>query len=446
MEKTTTTNEDVATDPGSVQVRFTTKDPSLEIEARPLLVPTSLKRYGLSEVVNHLLETESPIPFSFLINGELLGTSVEEYLTKRGLSSETVLEVEYIRSILPPSFLASYPHDDWISAISLPGREIVTGSYDSLLRIWDQSQTCVATGAGHSSAIKAIGMTAADAGMETIVSASMDRTLRLWTREDGVGDLSCAAELRGHTTSVESCDMAESRVVSGSADGTLGIWDTSDPLSAPYSSERQNRRKRVRGSGVGVLKPRHLHRVHAGQVGEVAFNPADRSLVYSVGWDHAFVTTDLNTLLPLSTVRTGSPLFSLLPCEQVGAVLSGGARTIQIHDLRSASSTTRSTLSGHGSFVSSLARAPHQEFLVASGSFDGDVRVWDLRNEKSLYVIKRNDKEAPSSTTTTTTKQTTGLDKVMAVAWGALGIVSGGEDCRLQINRGVDQQDKTAKI
>lgn len=441
------TNQDESAG-SSVQIRFATKDPSLAIESRPLLVPTSLKRYGLSEIVNHLLETDSPIPFSFLVHGELLSSSVEEYLTKKGLSSETVLDVEYIRSILPPSFLASYPHDDWISAISLSSTkrdEIVTGSYDSLLRIWDHSQNCIATGSGHTSAIKSVALSKSSGGSSEIVSGSMDRTLRLWSRSEDESSktLECKADLRGHKTSVETCDFFESGIISGSADGVLGVWNTTDELSGAYTSERQNRRKRVKGSGVGVLKPKHLHQIHQGPISQVTYNPLDASLVYSVGQDHTFVTTDLNTLLPLSSIKTSTPLFSLLPFAELHAVLSGGQRTIQIHDLR-ASTLTRSTLAGHTSFVSSLAKAPNQEYLFASASYDGDVRVWDLRNEKSLYSIKRQQQQPPQHKTLS--KTTTTPSKVMAVAWGNVGIVSGGEDCQLQINRGVDQQQPPSKI
>lgn len=440
MEDPSPSTNDARADAGqqssnsSVQIKLSTKDQSLAIEPRPILVPTSLKRYGLSEIVNHLLETEAPVPFSFLVNGELLGSTIEEYLRKKGLSSENVLEVEYIRSILPPSFLTSYPHDDWVSSISLIGSEILTGSYDSLLRIWDHSQNCIATGSGHTGAIKAVSV--AD---QSIITASMDRTLRLWSRSSD--DLECRAELRGHKMAVESCDIDGTSVISGAADGILGIWSTTDTLSEPYTSERLNRRKRVRGSGVGVLKPKHLHRAHQGQIGQVAFNPRDPSTVYSAGWDHLLITTDLNTLLPLSTIKTPSPLFSLLPFGSLNAVLSGGQRTIHIHDLRS-STLTRSTLSGHTSFISGLAKAPHQEYLFASSSFDGDVRVWDLRNEKSLYAIKRNSsavKNQNDGAAGVGGKQKTGSNKVMAVAWGEVGIVSGGEDCQLQINRGVDQ-------
>lgn len=382
-------------DTGSVQVKFTTKDASLSIDAQPLLVPSSLKRYGLSEIVNHLLESETQVPFSFLIGGELLSTSVDAFLTRKGLSTESVLEIEYIRSILPPSFLVAYPHDDWVSAISL-GEDIITGSYDSLVRVWDQSQNCIATHAGHSAAIKSV------CRGEYIVSSSMDRTLRVWKDE--------CVELRGHTASVESCDILNNGVVSGSADGVLGIWSITDEHTIT-----QNKRKRIKTSSIG---PRHLHKLHTGQIGQVKY--IDSSTVYSVGWDHSLVTTDLNTLQPLSQTQTASPLFSLLPIQN--AVLTGGQRTIELHDLRS-SAITKLAFLGHTSFISSLTAAPNSDYLFASSSFDGDVRVWDIRNEHSLYTIKR-EKEVGT--------------KVLSAGWSNIGIVSGGEDCQLQINRGVE--------
>jgi ribosome biogenesis protein YTM1 len=429
-------------DVANVQIRLTTKDASVAIEQdAPILVPTSLKRYGLSEVVNHLLgQQDEPVPFSFLINGELLSTSVQEYLTKRGLSSETILEVEYIRSILPPSFLASYPHDDWISGVALQGADIVTGSYDSLVRVWDQSQQCKATGVGHTNAVKSVAYAGSLTGdRPNLATASMDRTLRLWQLQESGDALKCTAELRGHVASVESCDLHDTTLVSGSADGVLGLWDTSDSLGQPYVATHQNKRKRQRGTGVGVLSSRQFKQIHSQPISQVMLNPQDVSLVYSASWDKALTATDLTTMLPLTTIQTGSPLFSLLSIPSLSVVLTGGQRSVQVHDLRS-NQLTRSTLQGHGNFVSCLARAPlasgiaNNEYLFASGSYDGNVRVWDLRNERSLYVIDRT-KQA----TKDANRQSTGSNQVMCIAWGEMGIVSGGEDCQLQINRGVDQ-------
>nr|5DTC_A Chain A, Ribosome biogenesis protein YTM1 [Saccharomyces cerevisiae YJM1133]5DTC_B Chain B, Ribosome biogenesis protein YTM1 [Saccharomyces cerevisiae YJM1133] len=85
-----------------VKIRFFTreKDELLHVQDTPMYAPISLKRYGLSEIVNHLLGSEKPVPFDFLIEGELLRTSLHDYLTKKGLSSEASLNVEYTRAIL----------------------------------------------------------------------------------------------------------------------------------------------------------------------------------------------------------------------------------------------------------------------------------------------------------------------------------------------------------
>ncbi|BFZ53644.1 ribosome bioproteinsis protein ytm1 [Savitreella phatthalungensis] len=454
----------VAAPATTIQLRFSTKDPSLQIEDRPIVVPTSLRRYGLSEVVNHLLSTETPIPFSFLIGGELLGTTLAEHLVKKALSSEAVLEVEYVRSILPPSFLATYPHDDWVSAIAQPSNgKVATGSYDAIVRVWDPSQRCLATATGHTGPIK--DLTVVDAAEQTavasakLVSASMDRTLRLWRHETddvaGADDLICEAELRGHTASVEGCAASGETVVSVSADGQLGVWDTGDELGAPYAPERlSGKRKRSRTSAVGSLAARHMRRVHGAQATAVAFDGRDKSVVYTTGLDDKLVATDLNTLLPLTTINTGTPLFSVVSAPKLHAVLTGGQRNVHVHDLRSQQLTSL-TLQGHRNFVSGISLAPTtttasaltaddgttltpNDNLLATSSFDGDLRIWDIRNPRSLYTVKRQ--PAAATETQASQRMGTGMNKVMCVYWsGDLGILSGGEDCQMQVNRGITQ-------
>ena len=55
-------------------------------------VPGNLSRFGLSEIVNHLLNAEKAddakkhIPFDFLINGEFLRTSLYKFLKRRSIS------------------------------------------------------------------------------------------------------------------------------------------------------------------------------------------------------------------------------------------------------------------------------------------------------------------------------------------------------------------------
>ena len=59
------------------------------------------------------------MPFDFIIDEQLLRTSLGAYVQSKGLTEETALEIEYIESILPPQFADSLPHDDWVSDVDL---------------------------------------------------------------------------------------------------------------------------------------------------------------------------------------------------------------------------------------------------------------------------------------------------------------------------------------
>ena len=69
-----------------------------------------------------------------------------------------------------------------------------------------------------------------------------------------------------------------------------------------------------------------------------------------------------------------------------------------------------------------LSASPDNEWQMASGSHDGTVRVWDVRASHSgnLFTIDRESGETGT--------------KVFDVEWTSAGIVSAGEDKRIQIN------------
>ena len=131
----------MSADKTQVKLRFFTReeDETLHVQDTPLYAPVSLKRYGLSEIVNHLLELPKSVPFDFLIDGELLRTTLQEYLTKKGLSSEAFLNVEYTRAVLPPSYLSSFDNEDWVSALDFGSSYIYSGAYDGIVRTYNLS-------------------------------------------------------------------------------------------------------------------------------------------------------------------------------------------------------------------------------------------------------------------------------------------------------------------
>ena len=210
-----------------------------------------LRRYALSTLVNNLLGSEKPIPFEFLINGSFLRTSIDEYLTANGISAETTLEIEYIRALIPPLHIASFQHDDWVSATDVlsatsaptswasgatfaKGQErILSGSYDGLLRVWNMSSEVIATSpaateGGHTASIKA----AKFVSPNQIASAGLDRTVRLWkyTEDDEgfSGKIYPQLDLYGHKAGVDSLAVhaPSHRLLTGSSDNTVGLWST----------------------------------------------------------------------------------------------------------------------------------------------------------------------------------------------------------------------------
>ena len=62
-----------------------------------------------------MLATPQPVPFDFLINGTFLTSTLEDYLQQNGLSFESNITLQYVRSLIPPKYEASFEHDDWVS-------------------------------------------------------------------------------------------------------------------------------------------------------------------------------------------------------------------------------------------------------------------------------------------------------------------------------------------
>lgn len=102
------------------------------------------------------------------------------------------------------------------------------------------------------------------------------------------------------------------------------------------------------------------------------------------------------------------------------------------------------TLRGHKNGIVSLDTDPNSEYNLVSGSHDGTCQIWDLRNVttggqigegmtgESVYTINRQGMSGPAKS------HGEGV-KVFSVRWNKeVGIVSAGEDKKIQINRALD--------
>ncbi|CAM6107149.1 unnamed protein product [Calypogeia fissa] len=422
-----------------LQVRFSTKleDEKFHVVNTPFAVPSSLNRYGLSEIINALLGlSDKPIPFDFLLDGELLRTSLETYLLAKNLSAETILEIEYMPAVLPPSPKEAHLHDDWVSAVdgSLD-RFIFTGSYDNLARVWSSEGVCVRVLKGHTDAITSLSLISSSGSSEEdlgLVTTSKDRTVRLWqkvlpdsasTKVKSVQPTKC---FNGHTSSVQTVASSPSgsQIASGAWDSSIKLWNVLD--EAEIDEEAAKKRK-LNGKGVEsnngeaqVTAQRTLEG-HTQCVSQVAY--AEEDYLYSVSWDHSVRSWNLETGDNTSTLNCSKALLCLsIGGEGSALIATGGAdRVLRIWDPRMVGvAVPVLQLTSHQGWITSCRWHRRSTYHILSSSHDGTVKLWDVRAKVPLHTADAH------------------TDKVFCADWWKDDcIVSGGADSKLNILHGV---------
>ncbi len=449
-----------------VRVRLATTSPRYALpESAPILVPTSFRRLALSSLVNNLLEHEQAVPFDFIIRGAYLRTSLEDLLAEHGISSETVVEAIYTPAQQPPRYVASFEHDDWVSAVDvLPGAQSINGqprilssSYDGRLRIWNTSAQVLATSpsknlGGHGSFVKAAKFITPG----LLIAGGFDRVARVWKYEEEKDSLSATItpqlELYGHTSTIDSIAVhaPSHRFLTASADHNIGLWSTgkSNAPAAPEdlvpTTVRENGKRRKLNPAVSVSQrgPLSMLRQHTQQVSGVTFDSRDPTVAYSSSWDQTMRTWDLVTSSVVDTRTTTHALFAIEQIPELQLIATGTAgRDIKMIDPRaSAAAVTVMSLRGHKNAVVTLARDPSNGHSLASGSHDGTCRIWDLRSTKqgkdgitvqSLYTLVRESVKGQPAAEVGSGAQ------VYGVHWSTeLGVLSAGQDRCVQINTG----------
>ncbi|EFJ47549.1 hypothetical protein VOLCADRAFT_105104 [Volvox carteri f. nagariensis] len=423
-----------------VLVKFITKLPAhLKVPETPVAVPASLKRYGLSQIINHLLALDPPRPFDFLADGELIRKSLEQHLLSHSLSAESTLEVEYVPAVVPPQQKSSKPLDDWVSSVdatraasslsaspSSSSGPIASGSYDGLLRLWSGDLQCTATVSAHEGGVNCVRFLPQSQG-DLLLTSGKDRTIKMW-RVDGAGGASPQCQLlakyRGHHDGVEHVAASPSgrRFVSCGWDGKLMVWESGRSVAAAAAAaaaeagaadaaDGSKKKRRVNAAANGhagnVLTAAaaaaggsggltvteastellgHLHCVSA-----VSW-PLEESL-YSGGWDHSVRRWDVAAGVAVDTYNGSKTVLCLATHGSSPHLVAFGCsdRAVRLWDTRGrpGSETMAVTTHGsHGNWVSAVAWCPSSQHHLATAGYDGAVKLWDLRTQVPLGSLR----------------------------------------------------------
>ncbi|CAG8525155.1 39128_t:CDS:2 [Gigaspora margarita] len=347
-----------------IQVRFVTQQKEFAVTDSAILVPTKLRRYGLSEIINHLLGFDN----------QFLRTSLEEYLQTKELSTENILIIEYVESMLPPTSLSTFQHDDWISAVKGYNKSLfLTGSYDNHVRIFNTSGECLQTLLGHIAPIKSVEWVSLKDGQYTPLY-----------------------DCKGHKESVECISVNSSctEFVSVSLDSSILLWTTTQPETS-----------------------------HVGPISSVMFDKNDSNKMYSGGWDHSIRVWDVETRTNIDTKICDKTVLGIACSDNL--IASGHSdKLVRIWDPRAEDTAmVKLTLSSHKNWVSCVSWSPKSQFMLASGSYDGTVKIWDIRSRTPLYTIQNSNSQEKNSL----------MKKLFCIDWDLDMILSGGEDNQLHL-------------
>ena len=119
-----------------VQVKFHTKQAKYAVADAPFSLSASIETPDLSKLVNGLLKEKRDtdeaaatanegggnewknVEFDFLLDGDLVRVPLDQLVQEKRISTETVIELEYVEKYPSPKPEDSLIHDDWVAAVA----------------------------------------------------------------------------------------------------------------------------------------------------------------------------------------------------------------------------------------------------------------------------------------------------------------------------------------
>ena len=411
-----------------VQAKLITTLKQFKVQDAPFSLPANTSSKELNLLLTSLLfgednEEGEGQSFIFLVGGEFLRpqTTLKEFIENNNLSTESVIEIEYILKEDEPELSQTLQHDDWISAIDINSNDLIlTSSFDNTLSIWNLKGECIFNVEGNSMAVK----DACWLDNEHFLSASQDQTVLIWKmNEDKKQPPLCINVCRGHAASVDCLSVSPSkeRFVSGSWDKMIKIWESKpsengiDVEEAVVKKQKSSNDKQQTPS---TQTPLVTLSGHKEPVSDVIWKTDDQLL--SVGWDHCIRFWDVNTGLNPQTLTANKVILTCDFSQDNNLIVTGSVdKFIRFYDPRTADGTVlKFTLSSLNGWVSDVMWSSGNQNHVMSGSYDKMVALWDIRNSKgALTDLQRH------------------TDRVMCVNSSKPGYyMSGGADCLVHIS------------
>lgn len=229
-------------------MKFITDIEKYQITEGELSIPLSLTRKGLSEIINQLKELDPPVPFDFLLEDQLIRSTLHKFIAKNNISVENVLNIKYFPLIQRPEENKTKNQPDWVSCVSSSNSWFCTGCYDNILRLYNENFENIIELSDHSLPIKSTEMNVEDDNIILLFSGSQDQSIYIYEYNKETKSIIAKRQCKGHKSSVESLSYSNnSKLLSGGFNGSVCIWDINKTnINQENEEEEEENNKKIK--------------------------------------------------------------------------------------------------------------------------------------------------------------------------------------------------------
>ena len=253
-------------------------------------------------------------------------------------------------------------HTDRIRALTFSpdGRQLVTGSWDNTVKLWDVENGALLWSDSQASSIPSVAF-ALDGSLLAMSGENVGK-IHLW---DLRSDTLLETLSHPHPVSAVAWSPKARLLASGDFDGGIRVWEL-----------------HTTGPAICI----RAFSGHTNWVMGLAFAP-DGSLLASGSRDGAVKLWDVASGRLRQTLAGHTDGINRVAWSPDGRTLASGSRdtTIRLWDVEEGSA--RAVLQGHTAEVYGLAFTPDSRSLL-SGSDDGTLRLWDVESSQCLRIMR----------------------------------------------------------
>jgi len=382
-----------------------------------------------------------PISFEFVFSNKLLrnnSKSLEVLARNEGVSTEEVISIQYFiaQQSRPKNTGSSEQLPDWITSMTHSNNknnEILSiGGHDGSIRVYSTFKQNTMKQEGiikaHSGPIKCVSALSLNEGSSTMIaSGSIDQTLVTHVYSNNNMVLH-GVYGNGHFSSINSVSLLSDnknkvKMASGDWDGGLCIWNVSCTTTDNEDTETSSipkKKKMTTTTTISSLSSKEVSpilsiKAHASNISGIAWgynnnnnNNNDSTILFTSSWDHTMKSWNLETSNNISTINCNNKVITCLSrCSNSNVCATGHPDCrIRLWDMRVSynNSTKNDTNDKGGGLLDDTLQPSHHEwissiqwsytnpYLLSSASYDGTIKVWDIRSSYPLYTIRAHEK------------------------------------------------------